>query len=100
MTMTPQAKETLDDILEQFKKGNTSQDAAAFQIEELYKREPVNYKRVYSKLSDTVKGPTLLKGETITLKGFGPAADTSYKILDSSQEVPGASINLEIEPLT
>jgi hypothetical protein len=58
--MTPQAKETLNDILEQFKNGNTSLEAAAFQIEELFKRQPANYKRVYSDSPTEVKGPTAL----------------------------------------
>jgi hypothetical protein len=94
--MTPQAKSTLNDILEQFKVGNITQDAATFSIEQMFAREPVNYKRHYSDSPEQPKGPTLAKGEVINLSGFG-TADAAYKILDSSQEKPGASINLELE---
>lgn len=43
--MTPEAIETINGILDNYKAGIISREAAVFELQQLFKREPVNYKR-------------------------------------------------------
>jgi hypothetical protein len=50
--MTPQAKTEAGKILDSYKSGEASKEAAVFMLQELFKREPVNYKKAPTVTAD------------------------------------------------
>ena len=92
--LSSEARETLNDILKEHRAGNTSEEAAVFALTELFKRNPVNYKRAYS---DSPAGAVALpvKGQTIGLSGF---ADQNGQFTVLDVEPGDGSVTLRLEP--
>lgn len=95
--MTPNAKDTLNDILTRYKNGDTDQETTARIIEDLFKREPVNYKRTYSDASLKLNKPVSVpeKGQIIGLSGHDYASG-QFKVMDVKPGQAGA-VNLSLQ---